>query len=514
MEQNRKLPQSAKEVGLEEHWTHKNVPQFDDKQTAMGVSEIKQLFEQSFLKIEKDAENTFDKGIPTLLHKAIEDNDINTIKKLLQRRTNINCVNADGVPAVNLAIKQRKWEIVKLLAKYGVDLNNPDNEGSTALTEAIYQCDFAIIYYLLQRGASFVHVSELKLKKGVDQLIYTNETTGNTEFHMAVIARFPVWVFDYFNAERVNQLNNAGDSPLALGIQLTIKMSTFHKLLALGADLKGKDKNGNSLFHLAIIRHHIKVINFFTEPHNLQTDFLFPNKHHETPISLSVKHGLPSAVIKTIHWTKEGDCSICFSTNEDLYYLENCKHSFCRGCIKGYLSSFHYYNESFSCPHIGCKHVISLKELSDLMSKSQFEKYNRVLLENCLKKADDFQWCPECEDGGFYNEFQYDSAGSYINAGICSIMQCNSCPAKFCNICSLKIGEGEEDVHKETCNGYASLQYIKSLSKVCPNCKVFVQHAGGCSHMNCTFCNYQFCYVCLGPYKGRQVYDLNSACTC
>ena len=477
----------------------------------MGVSEIQQLFEQNLQKIELEVKDGFSKGIP-ILHRAIEDNDINTIQKLLQRHTNINCKNPQGIPAVNFAMKQKKWEIVKLLAKYGVNLNNPDAEGRTALSEAIYQGNFEHIVYLIDHGANFESIPEIKMKRGVDEFICDAEN-GDNEYHLAVASNVPVWVFNYFRAGRVNQLNDEGESPLMKGIRSKIQLPIFRQLLTIGADLKMKDKNGNSIFHLAIIHKHMDVIKFFVD-NNVQNDCLYPNKQYETPISLSVKHGIPTAVIKSINRVKEGDCSICLNGSENLYYLENCKHSFCRACIEGYLSSFHHYNESFSCPQIGCEHAMSHEDLKDLMTISQFDKYDRALLENHLRRTADFHWCSECEDGGFYNEFQYNDAGAYANAGICSIMQCNSCPAKFCNICSLKIGEGEEESHKETCKGYASLLHIKSLSKICPNCKIFVQHEGGCSHMTCTFCKYQFCYICLGPYKGRQVFDLTSTCSC
>jgi ankyrin repeat protein len=482
----------------------------------MGVRELQRMFEENHQKIEKEVKENFSKGIP-LLHQAIENNDVSAIQKLLQQRVNVNCKNPQGIPAINFAMKQKNVEIVKLLAKHGADLNNEDTDNKTVLSEAVLQWNFDMIAYLLDRGATFDRVDEIKLKRGANVFTWDAEESGENEFHCAVARKLPVWIYDYFDRNRVSHRNKEGESPFLKGVREKTDFQILQKLISFGADVTGIDNNGNSAFHLAIMHHNMEVIHYFIE-NKIQDEFLFPNKQNETPISLCIKASLPVDVIQNVHQKKEGECSICLHECEDLYYLANCKHSFCRECIgSSYLNSFDHYTESFPCPQIACKHSISLQDLQKLMSSGQFDRYNGILLEKCLKRDGDFHWCPECEDGGFYNEFQYDhEARRFASDGICSVVQCNSCPAKFCSICSEKIGEGEEaeEIHKETCKGYASLLYIKSHSKICPNCKIFVQHSSGCSHMTCTFCKYQFCYICLGPYKGRQVFDMNSACTC
>ena len=47
------------------------------------------------------------------------------------------------------------------------------------------------------------------------------------------------------------------------------------------------------------------------------------------------------------------------------------------------------------------------------------------------------------------------------------------------------------------------------LAKVepCPNCGMKLQKNGGCPHMRCTKCKYEFCWNCLGSYKGYRHVD-------
>jgi len=42
---------------------------------------------------------------------------------------------------------------------------------------------------------------------------------------------------------------------------------------------------------------------------------------------------------------------------------------------------------------------------------------------------------------------------------------------------------------------------IVMIAEPCPNCGVMVQKNGGCPHMMCSKCKYEFCWSCLGSYK-------------
>ena len=38
------------------------------------------------------------------------------------------------------------------------------------------------------------------------------------------------------------------------------------------------------------------------------------------------------------------------------------------------------------------------------------------------------------------------------------------------------------------------------IAEPCPSCGVMVQKSGGCKHMVCAKCKFEFCWTCLGSF--------------
>eukprot|EP01130_Rhizamoeba_saxonica_P002455 TRINITY_DN1224_c0_g1_i4.p1 TRINITY_DN1224_c0_g1~~TRINITY_DN1224_c0_g1_i4.p1 ORF type:complete len:577 (-),score=134.61 TRINITY_DN1224_c0_g1_i4:714-2444(-) len=204
----------------------------------------------------------------------------------------------------------------------------------------------------------------------------------------------------------------------------------------------------------------------------------------------------------------EGICSICMDHIE-LEYLPDCMHSFCGDCLTGWCHSKVNANESttISCPE--CSHMLDYTTVVYFLQEVDeytLNLYNQHILENYLRTCDDFKWCPKCEYGGLTVEQH------------CST--CTECGYSFCNQCSQEnhlgytceefISIGKDKMDDEV---YLNWWWKKNNSKICPKCRCSIEKNGGCSHMTCQTCYYEFCWICGMKYNsGNYVYD--EVCNC
>lgn len=51
--------------------------------------------------------------------------------------------------------------------------------------------------------------------------------------------------------------------------------------------------------------------------------------------------------------------------------------------------------------------------------------------------------------------------------------------------------------------------YISAHTKDCPKCHICIEKNGGCNHMQCYTCKYDFCWMCLCDWKshGSEYYE-------
>ena len=88
------------------------------------------------------------------LVQAVEANDCERVKRLLDEGADVNAKNDAGKPCLVIAAKnQADLEIIRLLVSApGVDVNAKDSVGS-ALNYAVYNDDFDTTKVLLEHGA-------------------------------------------------------------------------------------------------------------------------------------------------------------------------------------------------------------------------------------------------------------------------------------------------------------------------------------------------------------------------
>jgi len=197
----------------------------------------------------------------------------------------------------------------------------------------------------------------------------------------------------------------------------------------------------------------------------------------------------------------DGTCTICMEDTK-LIPLGRCHHAFCRNCLAQWFSTSCNGVSRPQCPYSGCNVPVSIYDIRAVAGNEMANHVDQLLLQRSLAEMPDFRWCPRCSDGGFFE-------------GSCNDAECVNCGYKFCTDCQQEAHPGM--TCREKCSQMVdlrigSLHWINQNTKQCPACHVPICKNGGCSHMRCTRCGYEFCWFCLGKYQG--IYTFEQRCPC
>ncbi|KAI8580899.1 hypothetical protein K450DRAFT_235123 [Umbelopsis ramanniana AG] len=208
-------------------------------------------------------------------------------------------------------------------------------------------------------------------------------------------------------------------------------------------------------------------------------------------------------------------CDICCDDEEELETVAvSCNHRFCRTCYEHYLrQKIREEGESrkIECPQDGCKIVVDEKTVEEVVDKNTHLRYRELLNRTFVDDNDHLRWCPapNCE---FAVECHIPSTSLTT---IVPTVECE-CSHQFCFGCGLpdhqpaicplvKKWQKKCEDDSETAN------WISAHTKECPKCHSTIEKNGGCNHMTCRKCKYEFCWVCMGPWSehGTSWYNCN-----
>jgi len=197
----------------------------------------------------------------------------------------------------------------------------------------------------------------------------------------------------------------------------------------------------------------------------------------------------------------DGICMICMEDTK-LIPLSRCHHAFCKSCLAQWFKMNSNGVTRPQCPHSGCNLPVSIYDVRVVLGKEDADRVDQLLLQRSLAEMPDFRWCPRCTSGGFFT-------------GTCHSAECFNCGYKFCTECQQEAHEGM--TCREKCDQLVDMKvgtahWMAINTKQCPSCHVPICKNGGCSHMRCSRCKYEFCWYCLGKYQG--VYTFDARCPC
>uniref|UniRef100_A0ABM0MDS1 RBR-type E3 ubiquitin transferase n=1 Tax=Saccoglossus kowalevskii TaxID=10224 RepID=A0ABM0MDS1_SACKO len=219
---------------------------------------------------------------------------------------------------------------------------------------------------------------------------------------------------------------------------------------------------------------------------------------------------------------EDHQCGICFDTRtgSEFYRLGNCTHHFCHECLAAYCTT--HVSEGtvqlLVCPDSDCKNPLPPALVRDVLTKEQYERWEKLSLQKTLDAMDDIDYCPRCNMA----VIKESDHSNLAHCTSCFYSYCTSCKESWhqgtkCVTLEGKLKEmAEADADSQRADAklvaqklkqylkeeHASKQAIKCTTVACPGCLVRIERNQGCNHMTCVKCKTEFCWLCQKAIVG------------
>lgn len=165
----------------------------------------------------------------------------------------------------------------------------------------------------------------------------------------------------------------------------------------------------------------------------------------------------------------------------------NCNCTVCIDCLYQLLECAMY---DFTLMLPKCHGIeISEKVIKTILDEKDYKKY--------MVKVDEFKcknkfYCPNNTCSTFINLDKINNSIENIKCSECSIPICLKCKKSHTGKICIETNNYKEEMElKET------LALIKSMGwSFCGQCNLVIELEGGCNHMTCRHCKFEFCYMC------------------
>ena len=203
------------------------------------------------------------------------------------------------------------------------------------------------------------------------------------------------------------------------------------------------------------------------------------------------------------------ECPICCDDEADTTFALSCEHRFCTACYGRHIDE-KVVSEGevrrLVCMADGCGRALDEETVKLIASPETYTRYLNLLDRAYVDDRDDVRWCPapECDKAVMCGTTQLIPSVVCANGHAfcfgCGLDEHQPC---ICSIVKVWLKKCEDD--SETSN------WISAHTKECPKCESTIEKNGGCNHMTCRKCRYEFCWICMGVWSehGQAYYNCN-----
>mmetsp|Transcript_25725 Transcript_25725/g.45142 ORF Transcript_25725/g.45142 Transcript_25725/m.45142 type:complete len:366 (+) Transcript_25725:475-1572(+) len=182
-------------------------------------------------------------------------------------------------------------------------------------------------------------------------------------------------------------------------------------------------------------------------------------------------------------------CAVC---DGEANYTGRCGKALCSDCISTYLELKITEGQvvDIGCLNHSCSDAFKEVEVMSFVNEDLKTKFVKFKTRQELKRNAYLRFCPRADCEG------YDIAFNKRR------LMCNLCTYEYCAYCS----EAWHGNSKCKAENDAMLDNWAKKNKVryCPSCHMRIEKEGGCNHMTCSNCKYEFCWLCGQQFANHE----------
>ncbi|KAJ5077570.1 pote ankyrin domain [Anaeramoeba ignava] len=249
-----------------------------------------------------------EKGARSAIHEYVKHGNVQKVKKLFKKRSEIEDFDSDGNKPIHLATIHNRFEITQILISQGADLDSINGNKYTPLHISIINGNYSIATLLITNGASLTK----------------EDGDGNSALHLSVIHNqmeitraIAATNFD------MNTKNREGTTALNMAAQQD-NFEIFQILLDFGGNPNITDQDLKTPLHEAVERSHLGFLqNLFGS--GLVLDIDARDDIGRTPLMYAIEVNKPKIVNLLIHngadinlLDKDGNGALHYAIRDEL----------------------------------------------------------------------------------------------------------------------------------------------------------------------------------------------------
>jgi len=192
-------------------------------------------------------------------------------------------------------------------------------------------------------------------------------------------------------------------------------------------------------------------------------------------------------------------CGVCFDEIDCISMA--CRHHYCKECWRGYLNAKlegeGVHAVASACIDPSCSLLLPPSLFDEVLAEAERERMWNFRLKQIVDTSRDMEWCNgrSCD-----KVFKRTYRRGYAMCSDCLHSTCLECmqEAHFPLSCAeWKLWEKQDRDHDDDRSSF----WILANTKPCPHCVTPIEKNGGCNHITCKKCKYEFCWACMDDFR-------------